>query len=48
MMIRKPGIKNIQIFKYKYENLGQNLSKIFMGDKGGGQKKKVVILLHPM
>ena len=41
MMIRKPGIKNIQIFKYKYENLGQNLSKIFMGDKGGGQKKKL-------
>ena len=33
MMIRKPGIKNIQIFKYKYEDLGQNLSKIFMGDK---------------
>ena len=33
MMIRKPGMKNIQIFKYEYENLGQNLSKIFMGDK---------------
>ena len=33
MMIRKPGMKNIQIFKYEYENLGQNLSKIFIGDK---------------
>ena len=33
MMIRKPGIENIQIFKYEYENLGQNLSKICMRDK---------------
>ena len=33
MMIRKPGIENIQIFKYEYENLGQKLSKIFMRDK---------------
>ena len=33
MMIRKPGRKNIQIFKYKYENVGLKLNKIFMGDK---------------